>query len=59
MLSIYLALVPKTATRSSSAIFQSVSGPGWKGEPSKRTSVASEARAEASQFHIIQPQVVK
>ena len=30
-----------------------------KGEPSYRSSVAPAARPEASQFHIIQPQVVK
>jgi hypothetical protein len=32
---------------------------GAKGEPSRGSSVAPLARPEASQFHIIQPQVVK
>ena len=57
--SMYLALVPKTAIRSSCAICHRISGPGWNGLPSNRTSVASLARPVISQFHIIQPQVVK
>jgi hypothetical protein len=55
----YLAEVPRTSIPSSAAMSKSMSGEGWKGEPSKRTRVASEARPETSQFHIIQPQVVK
>ncbi len=55
----YLALVPKTSTRSRSARSQSTVGSGWNGEPSNRTSVSSTASPPTSQFHIIQPQVVK
>ena len=57
--SMYLAEVPNTVMRSSSAKSNSTLGPGWKGEPSYRSSVMPVARPEASQFHIIQPQVVK
>jgi hypothetical protein len=34
-------------------------GPGKKGDPSYKTMVAPMARLVTSQFHIIQPQVVK
>jgi hypothetical protein len=46
-------------TFSSSAMRQRERGSGWKGEPSKRTTVAPAPRPLTSQFHIIQPQVVK
>ncbi len=55
----YLAEVPNTVTRSRSARSQSTRSLGWNGEPSKSTSVAPDASPVASQFHIIQPQVVK
>ena len=51
--------MPKTVTPSSAASVHSTSGPGCSGEPSYSTIVAPEASALASQFHIIQPQVVK
>ena len=35
------------------------SAPGWAGEPSYSTAAAPQASVEASQFHIIQPVVVK
>ena len=58
--SMYLALVPKTVTRSARGhVPEHVAGSGWKGEPSNRISVSSTARPPTSQFHIIQPQVVK
>ena len=53
------ALVPKTLIRSSDAIFQSAPGSGWNGDPSNSTTVAPVASTLASQFHIIQPVVVK
>ena len=55
----YFAEVPNTVTRSRSARSKSARSLGWKGEPSKSTSAAPEASPVASQFHIIQPQVVK
>ena len=45
--------MPSSSTRSKSR-----SGPGANGEPSYSTTVAPEASAETSQFHIIQPVVV-
>ena len=54
-----MALVPKIVTRSSPAMRHSPAGSGWKGLPSYSTSVAPVASALISQFHIIQPQVVK
>ncbi len=55
----YFGLVPKCVTRSRSAIRQSTSRSGANGEPSYSTSAQPRARPETSQFHIIQPQVVK
>ena len=55
----YLALVPKMSTCSDSAMRHSTPGSGWNGEPSYSSSVAPLARPLTSQFHIIQPQVVK
>jgi hypothetical protein len=52
------AETPRMSTCSSAARSKSAAGPGWNGEPSKSTSVASLASPEASQFHIIQPVVV-
>ena len=57
--SMYLALVPKWVMAVSSAKSNSTLPSGWKGAPSNSNSVAPEARPLASQFHIIQPQVVK
>ncbi len=54
----YLALVPKTVTPSCSTMSHSTVG-GDIGAPSYSTTVAPTARLETSQFHIIQPQVVK
>ena len=54
-----LAEVPKKVQRSSAAKSNSTLPLGWKGEPSKSSRVAPEARPVTSQFHIIQPQVVK
>ena len=42
-----------------SIVFQSEPGSGWNGEPSYSTIVAPVASTLASQFHIIQPHVVK
>ena len=53
------ALVPKWVTPRRSTAAHSTSSDGCDGEPSKRTMVAPSASAEISQFHIIQPQVVK
>jgi len=55
----YLALVPKMLRPSSSAMRHRMSCVGWNGEPSYSSSVAPTARLDTSQFHIIQPQVVK
>ncbi len=55
----YLALVPKTLISRSSAILHSTSASGWAGLPSYKTTVAPVVRLLTSQFHIIQPQVVK
>ena len=54
----YLALVPKTVTRSSAAMFHRIEG-GLSGAPSNSTIVASAASPDTIQFHIIQLQVVK
>jgi hypothetical protein len=54
-----LALVPKIVTRSSAAICHRAPASGWNGLPSNSTSVAPLASPLISQFHIIQPQVVK
>ncbi|MNP57390.1 hypothetical protein D3C76_1522150 [compost metagenome] len=53
-----LGLVPKTLMDSSSIRSIRRCGCGWKGEPSYSTMLLPTARAETSQFHIIQPQVV-
>ena len=42
-----------------SQIPRRAAGPGENGEPSNSTTVAPTASAPTSQFHIIQPQVVK
>ena len=55
----YLALVPKTVTSSASAICHRMRPSLKNGEPSNKTSVAPVASPLTSQFHIIQPQVVK
>jgi hypothetical protein len=55
----YLADTPSRLMPSSSTRSNSRSGPGANGEPSYSTTVAPEASAETSQFHIIQPVVVK
>jgi hypothetical protein len=52
-------LVPKISTRSRSAMRQSTRGSGCSGEPSYNTTVAPIASPLISQFHIIQPHVVK
>ena len=54
-----LADVPKSVIPVSSAKSNSTLPSGWNGEPSYSSSVASEASAVTSQFHIIQPHVVK
>ncbi len=54
----YLALVPKTVTRSRSAMSHRMVG-GASGAPSNNTTVAPTASEDTTQFHIIQPQVVK
>ncbi len=54
----YFALVPNSVTRSRSARSHRTPGAGWNGEPSYSTTVAPQASAETSQFHIIQPSVV-
>ena len=46
----YFALVPKTVTPSRSASRQSARGSGWKGLPSKRTSVAPDASPDTNQW---------
>jgi hypothetical protein len=55
----YFADVPKNVQRSAAAYSNNTAGEGWNGEPSKSISVAPDASAETSQFHIIQPSVVK
>ena len=57
--SMNFAEVPKSVMPVSSAKSKSAPGVGCIGEPSQSSSVASEASAVTSQFHIIQPQVVK
>ena len=59
MASMNFGEVPNRVTCSASARSNSAAVRGWTGDPSYRISVASEASAETSQFHIIQPQVVK
>jgi hypothetical protein len=51
--------VPKSVMPVASAKSNSTLPSGWNGEPSYRSSVAPHASADTSQFHIIQPQVVK
>ncbi|MCH7664657.1 MAG: hypothetical protein IH936_01810 [Acidobacteria bacterium] len=53
------AEVPNTVMRSFSAKSNSAFASGWNGDPSYSIKVASEARPDTNQFHIIQPQVVK
>jgi hypothetical protein len=57
--SMNLAEVPNSVIDSASAKSKSTRPCAWNGEPSYSSSVASEASAVTSQFHIIQPQVVK
>ena len=54
-----LALVPKWVMPSAWAYWNRMRQSGWNGEPSYSSTVARLASAETSQFHIIQPQVVK
>ncbi|MCY1432595.1 hypothetical protein D9M71_485980 [compost metagenome] len=54
----YFGLVPKTLIPSSSIRSIKRCGSGWNGEPSYSTTALPTARAETSQFHIIQPHVV-
>ena len=56
---IYLALTPKTLTRSCSMASSSTHPSLAKGDPSYKSRVAPLASPETSQFHIIHPQVVK
>ena len=51
--------VPKWVIRSSAANFHRMRPCWMNGDPSYSSSVAPEASPETSQFHIIQPQVVK
>ena len=51
--------VPKKVTPTSSARSKSRFASGYVGAPSNSTSVAPVASPDASQFHIIQPAVVK
>ena len=53
------ALVPNTVSCSSCAIFHRTRPSSQNGAPSYSSSVASAASPLTSQFHIIQPQVVK
>src|SRR5689334_49183 len=53
------AEVPKSVISVSSANVKSVCGSGWNGEPSYRRIVPPHASTVTSQFHIIQPSVVK
>ena len=55
----YFADTPRKVSDSSATRSQRRSGPGWNGLPSYSTVVAPDAGTVASQFHIIQPQVVK
>ena len=55
----YFALTPNTVMASRSAKSTSAAAVGWNGEPSYNTTRQPVARPETSQFHIIQPQVVK
>ena len=57
--SMYLAYVPNNVMPNSSTRSNSDVVLGCTGEPSYTTSVACDASAPASQFHIIQPVVVK
>ena len=57
--SMNFAEVPNIVTDAESARSNSTLPCGWNGDPSYSTRVASEASAETSQGHIIQPQVVK
>ena len=57
--SMNLALTPNSVTPQSSATSKSRAGLGWKGDPSYSTSDAPLASPATSQFHIIQPVVVK
>ena len=57
--SMYLADVPKCVIRSASASSHRMRPRSMNGEPSYSSSVARDARPDTSQFHIIQPQVVK
>ena len=59
MESSHLAEVPKWVAPSAWAKSNRILPSGWAGRPSYSKIVAFEARAETSQFHIIQPQVVK
>ena len=59
MASMNLAEVPRWVMPSASAKSNRIAPRRMNGEPSYNSSVAPEARPEASQFHIIQPQVVK
>jgi hypothetical protein len=58
-LSMNFAEVPNNVIRSCSARSNRTPGPGCSGLPSYSSSVAPEASPLASQFHIIQPSVVK
>ena len=55
----YFADTPSSVSRSRSARSNSTVGDGWNGLPSNSTIVAPLASTLTSQFHIIQPQVVK
>ena len=55
----YLALVPKTLILWSCAMRHITERSGYPGLPSNSTTLAPVNRALTSQFHIIQPQVVK
>src|SRR5262245_62099078 len=57
--SMNLAEVPKRVIPVSSARSNRTLPLGYKGEPSYSSSVASDASAVTSQFHIIHPHVVK
>ena len=55
----YFAETPINVTRWRSTTSNSIDGEGWTGLPSNSTIVALDASADTSQFHIIQPHVVK
>src|SRR6266542_3275373 len=57
--SMYFADVPKSVIPVSSAKSKRTLPSGWNGEPSNSRIVAPDASAVTSQFHIIQPSVVK